>query len=141
MMKAHNKFGLVYLLSIQKSEIQILLTLCGFILTGGFLFNELTGIEYVLLYSFMGQIGWAIIFGLYTVGKIISILTHNSTIRTITGIVGLWAWNYIFLNFVIFDTTHVSLPETLLAIPILMEFWVMISCQFQKRKQGENGNV
>ena len=55
----------------------------------------------------------------------------NRHVRFTNSVFGLWAWNYIFLSFTVFDATPVAPTELLLAVPTVIEVWTMLAEPFK----------
>lgn len=132
---AELKFRVTWLLSEPRLESNIVLMFVGFLLFIGFMFGDVSNnSNYALINAFASSENWAILFFTYTFLKFLGFIWNvPRTISTINSVIGVWAFNYIFLSFVVFDTTSIAPTELLLLVPTLLEFWVMISTNKNKR--------
>lgn len=107
---------------------QIILAITGFMLGIGFAIGTGNNSNYDMLMQFAGNRVWSLLFLCYSITKFVGAFYRiPTTLRYATNIIGLWAWNYIFLSFTIFDPTPIAPTEILLAVPIAVEVWTMIS--------------
>lgn len=115
------------LLDTRKNDVSVFLFLCGLLLSMGFAFGIGNNANYQLIYSFGGQWFWTSLFAIYSVVRLIALLVRIPVwIRALNSSIAIWAWNYIFLSFVVFDTTPIAPTEYLLLMPTLTEFWSML---------------
>lgn len=122
------RFKFAYLLCLKKVETTILLSVAALCLGVGFILGDGTNANYELIYSFAHQYVWGSVFLIYGSVKMLSLLKFvDYRIKILNGCVGLWAWNYIFLSFAIFDTTAMAPIEVLLLVPVIAEVWILIS--------------
>lgn len=126
---AELKFRVTWILSEQSRESNIILMCIGALLAIGFMFGDVSNnTNYALINAFADTQTWTLMFGTYTVTKLIGILWNIPRVfSTAASVFGVWAFNYIFLSFVIFDGTAIAPTELLLLVPTLLEFWTMIS--------------
>lgn len=123
------------LVQSRKTETIIMLMLAGFLAAIGFLTGDVTNENYKLLYQFGSQYFWGTLFLIYSSIKAVSLfITTNYWIKMANGIVGLWAWLYIFLSFTVFDKTALAPTEVLLAMPVLVQSWLTLSTVYWGRK-------
>lgn len=121
------RFRINWILSNQRIESNIVLMFAGILLAIGFFVGEATNQNYAMINAFASPAGWATLLIIYALIKLLSIIwIVPKSVCTMNGIFGIWMWNYIFLSFVVFDTTAISPAELLLLLPILIEFWAMI---------------
>lgn len=135
---AEAKFKFVYLVSIQKSESIFILAVTAMLLAIGFFIGNGDNHNYAMIYAFAHQYAWGMLFFVYSVVNFMTYWGRTAYItQMLTGIVGLWAWNYIFLSFTVFDTTPMAPTEALLAVPIVVEAWILLSHTntLEKKKQ------
>lgn len=126
--KIDPRFRLAYLLSLQKVETTIILIIASFCLSLGFFFGDAYNINYWLMYDFANRYVWGALFAVYGVIKLLALQGYvDHKVRIINGCIGLWAWNYIFLSFAVFDTTPVAPTEWLLLVPVIAEVWILMS--------------
>lgn len=123
------------LVQSRKTETIIMLMLAGFLAAIGFLTGDVTNENYKLLYEFGSQYFWGTLFLVYSSIKAVSLfITTNYWVKMANGIVGLWAWLYIFLSFTVFDKTALAPTEVLLAMPVLVQSWLTLSTVYWGRK-------
>lgn len=123
------------LVQSRKTETIIMLMLAGFLAAIGFLTGDVTNENYKLLYEFGSQYFWGTLFLVYSGIKAFSLfVTTNYWVKMANGIVGLWAWLYIFLSFTVFDKTALAPTEVLLAMPVLVQSWLTLSTVYWGRK-------
>jgi hypothetical protein len=137
-MNSEYKFGLIYLLAKQKSELQILLSISAILLAIGLFFTGPLDPNCVILFDLLSRNVWVSLFTVYAVVKAVSCFYNISGhLRTITGTFGLWAWNYTFLSFVVFDSSYINPTELLLLVPLVIELWTMLGNNFNKNDHKE----
>lgn len=126
---AELKFRVTWILSEQSRESNIILMFIGALLTAGFMFGDVSNnTNYALINAFADKQAWVAMFGAYSATKLLAILWNiPRLLTTAASVFGVWAFNYIFLSFVIFDGTPIAPTELLLLVPTLLEFWTMIS--------------
>lgn len=126
---AELKFRVTWILSEQRRESNIILICIGFLLAIGFLIGDVhNNSNYTLINAFANEQIWAVMFFFYAFVKLVGMLFDLPRIlTTVNSVLGIWAFNYIFLSFVVFDTTKFAPTELLLLVPTLIEFWTMIN--------------
>lgn len=128
--KVDPRFRIAYLLSNRTGEISLLSGFCALLMSIGFLLggSDIPNANYYQIFEFASYYVWAFLFGVYgmitTSGCLYRI---PGKIRMLNGIVGIWAWTYIFLSFTFFDSSPIAPTEYLLAVPIVTEVWNMLS--------------
>lgn len=126
--KIDPRFRLAYLLSLQKVETTIILSICAFCLSLGFFIGDSSNMNYTMMYEFANRYVWGALFAVYGVIKVLALQGYiDHKVRIINGCIGLWAWNYIFLSFAVFDTTSIAPTEWLLLVPVIAEIWILMS--------------
>ena len=121
------KFRINWILSNQRVESNIVLMFAAILLAIGFFIGKSINSNYTMIYDFASAFTWATMLSVYATIKFLSIVwIVPKTVCTMNGIFGVWMWNYIFLSFVVFDTTAIAPAEILLLLPILIEVWAMI---------------
>lgn len=121
------KFKVAYLLSVNSGETALLLGISGFLMAAGNFFSEKTS-NYISMYDLASPMMWGMLFLIYAIIKFYSCFNRTpSYIRTANSVVGLWAWNYVFLSFVVFDAILPEASEFLIIIPIIAEVWSMLA--------------
>lgn len=126
------RVNLVYVLHYQRTDMHILLALAGFALSIGFAIGVGNNANYELIFSFANRYWWAIMFFVYSCLKIYGAFHRlNRHVRFTNSVFGLWAWNYIFLSFTVFDATPVAPTELLLIVPTVIEVWTMLAAPFK----------
>ena len=132
------RFRVLWIISKQQRDFSILLLIAGVLLSFGFFFGLGTNENYQLIYSFGGTIFWGSLFAIYSIIRVLDLVTNIPRwLSVICGMVGIWAWNYIFLSFVVFDTSPMAPTEILLMLPTIAEFWALIrlpSTQYTGKK-------
>ena len=133
------RFKIAYFLSSKKIESTLVLAFTGLLLSLGFLIGAGNNDNYALIYSFAGPIYWSVLFFGYGLSKLYSIWYKTSqTFRLVNAADGLWAWNYIFLSFAVFDKTPMAPTELLLLVPVVADMWIAMSaihCKKEKVKK------
>jgi hypothetical protein len=97
-----------------------------------------TNNNYEALTNLMPFYSWSAIFFVYATAKSYCLIFRKSPSWpevTISG-VGIWAWNYIFLSFTLFDKVPAAPTEFLLFIPVLAEVWALTSVVYFKNNCG-----
>lgn len=131
-MRLDPRISLVYILHNQRTDLHILLAITGFALSLGFAIGVGNNANYDLIFSFSDRYYWAIMFFVYASIKLYGAFNRiNRHVRFLNSIFGLWAWNYIFLSFTVFDATPVAPTELLLAVPTVIEVWTMLAAPFK----------
>lgn len=128
------RFRLAYVLVNHKGDLHILLGIVSLLLSLGFFFGTGTSLNYELLYHFISQTTWGIVFLVYSFIKTLGAFYKIPNIlRLLNGIVGIWAWSYVFLSFTVFDPTALAPTELMLAAPILVEFWNLLELPYPEK--------
>lgn len=134
------KYRVEWLLSTSRHDTVMLLCVAAILLSIGFVVGTGDNPNYAMIYSFGGNIFWGLLFIGYAMILMCSLLFNIPRwLYILNGVIGLWAWNFIFLSFVIFDTSPITPTEILLLIPTLAECWVLLGLQLkQKEKPKES---
>ena len=134
-MITENRYSLLYMLTKQKLEIQILTAISGILFAFGLLNASSLDPNCVILFDIVSKWYWSVMFLLYGCGKIIcTIFKVPNKLYTFLSILGIWMWNCAFLSFVIYDSSKINPTEFLLLVPLISEFWIMLSSTFKKDK-------
>lgn len=137
-MTVHAQIRLMSIIGSDRGELSILLSIAALLSAIGFVFGDTSGHNYQLIVDFADPYIWAILFVVYGYIKLYSVFNATSTaIRTINSVVGLWAWNYLFLCFVLFDQVPASPTEYLLGIAVIAEFWIMLAIPIGCKRSSE----
>lgn len=129
------KFKFAYIVSKQKIESILILAVSAILFGIGLLFGDGNNHNYIMLFEFAHRYAWAFLFLSYGIIKLISLVGDlDFKVKIINEIIGLWSWNYLFLSFVVFDSTPVTPAEFLLALPILIESCILTSTVNNKNK-------
>ena len=124
---AGTKFKIAYLLSVKSGESALLLAISSLLMAMGNFFVD-NASNYDSMYDIASPIAWGFLFLIYSCVKFYSAFNRTpSFIRTSFSVIGLWAWNYVFLSFVVFDTVAPAAAEFLIIIPIIAEVWSMLA--------------
>jgi hypothetical protein len=108
----------------ESSSVTLLLGIAGILLGLGFLLGDPANPNYQAITAFGSAEVWSIAFIFYGIVKLAQTLGRcNIWLKLLMSLSGLWAWNYVFLSFTIFDLTPVAPTEILLALPIVCEVW------------------
>lgn len=99
----------------------------AFLLSIGFFFANSQTENYELINNHGSQLMWAVIYLVYACGRMGSaIYRYSNTVKIVIVFAGLTLWSLLFLSFVLFDVTPMRPTELMLALPILLEFWLAI---------------
>lgn len=133
--KIVNRLG--ELVESRKTETVIMLMVAGFLASLGFLFgNTQDNSNYVLMFDFMSNVAWSALFFIYSCVKAISLfIPLDYRVKVVNGILGLWAWLYIFLSFAVFDKTPLAPTEMLLLMPVFVQSWLTLSAIYWGKKR------
>lgn len=114
-------------------EISLLLSIAATVAGIGFIFG-VANTNYSALIDLMPLHGWALLFLVYGISKCYLVISNKTPTRwdILNSAVGVWAWNYIFLSFTLFDTEKLTPLELLLALPTLAEAWALTSIIYNK---------
>lgn len=134
---------LVELVSHRKTETVIMLMIAGFLACLGFLLgNTHQNPNYELMFGFMNHYVWAGLFFIYAGIKAVSLFVRtNFYLRLANGILGLWAWMYIFLSFTVFDKTPMAPTEMLLLMPVIIQSWLVLSTIHWNTQKNNRGKL
>ncbi len=132
-MKTENRFSLLYVLTKQKFEIQILTAISGLLIALGILNTFNLDPNGIMLFDIMSKQYWSILFFVYGCVKLLCcVFKIPQKVCIFTSILGIWMWNCVFLSFVIYDSSRINPTEFLLLAPLISEFWIMLSSTFTK---------
>lgn len=135
-MKTENRFSLLYILAKQKLEIQIITAISGILIAFGMLNVSTLDPNCVILFDIMSKWSWSVLFLIYALSKFICcVFRVPHKICMLTSIFGVWMWNCMFLSFVIYDSSKINPTELLILIPLVSEFWIMLSSTFNKNNK------
>ena len=111
------------------------------LLSLGFFFGS-TNNNYTALTDLMSFTAWAILFGLYSIIKFYRLffVQIQNYIDIYVCAVGIWAWNYIFLSFTLFDKVPTAPTELLLFIPVMAEGWALTSMIYRTNARRADGS-
>lgn len=132
-MKRNIKQGLInrtiQLVTVQKTEAILMMISAGFLSAIGFFFGIThENSNYELMFGFMSQYLWAMLFFIYASVKSVGLFFEvNYIAKVINGVVGLWAWVYMFLSFTFFDQAPLTPTEILLLMPVVVQSWLILS--------------
>lgn len=116
--------------------LKLFLGITSVVLALGFFFGSATNSNYSAIQGLMHFQAWAMFFLVYSSSKIFQVLYKTKCwLRAFTSLVGMWAWSYIFLSFVIFDTTPMAPTEMMLLIPVLAEVWSLAGTFYTFNKE------
>ena len=137
------RFRIAYALSKKNNDFTALSAIAAIIMSVGFFLGvDATNDNYTLVYQYISAHWWSFIFGVYGLITILSRLYDiHPAVRMVSGVVGIWAWMYIFLSFTVFDASPVAPTEYLLSVPIIAEVWNLIglpNCCFNKQKDDSD---
>ncbi len=139
MKKLHVQNRIAELLSKYSPEMSLVLAACGWLLSVGF-FIGTSNNNYTALTDLMSFQEWGYLFLIYSSIKSYRVLTSDTQnwLDIVTSSVGIWAWNYIFLSFTLFDKVPTAPTEFLLFIPVLGEAWALTSIIYHKDTSKES---
>ncbi len=123
-------------MSLRKVESSFMLAVASLMLALGFILGDGNNANYALMYGFADPIYWSVFFFSYSFVKFLGIWKClDYRIRLTNSALGIWAWNYIFLSFAVFDKTPMAPTEILLMVPVIVEMWSAISVDNSKNKK------
>lgn len=126
------------LVKSRKTETVILLSMAGYLVSLGLLTGTVVNPNYELMYEFASRYFWAALFFVYATIKAYSLfLPVNIRLKLVNGMIGLWAWVYIFLSFTVFDKTPMAPTETLLAIPVITQSWLTLATVYWSKNDNK----
>lgn len=114
-------------------EISLLLSIAATVVGVGFIIG-VVNTNYSALLDLMPLYGWAALFLVYGISKGYLVIVHKIPTYwdILNSAVGVWAWNYVFLSFTLFDTEKLAPLELLIALPTLAEAWALTSSIYNK---------
>lgn len=99
----------------------------AFLLSAGFFFANSQTENYELINNHGSQFMWAVIYLAYSLARMGSgLYRYSNGVKIVVVFAGLTLWSLLFLSFVLFDVTPMRPTELMLALPILLEFWLAI---------------
>ena len=79
------------------------------------------------LIELMPSVGWSILFLSYSAYMLITCFTNLERFFTcLMDVLGLWLWAYLFLGFVIMNTSQVYSINYMFVAPILASVWLIL---------------
>lgn len=115
------------------TSIRVAVSIVAFFLGIGFATANVNNENYTLLTNFAPVQVWSFAFIVYAVATYVHASYPTPPIsKAITGTIGLFMWTYLFLSFVVFDTTPVYSTELMLAGPIVVETWLIAEALFKR---------
>lgn len=125
------RFKVAYILSLKKTESILMLFITSFLMAIGFFLSQVSNVNYELLYAAAHPYFWGALFLVHSSIHAVNLWTRiDWRIKVINSIVGIWAWSYLLLSFVIFDKTPIAPTEILLSLPIFIQSLVLASVLF-----------
>jgi hypothetical protein len=121
-------------------ELSMAVALAAALLAVGF-FTGSTNNNYTALTELMSFWQWGALFATYSGIKLYRLLCCRSQtwVDIYVSAIGIWAWNYIFLSFTLFDKVPTAPTELLLFIPVMAEGWTLTSMIYMKNTSGKGG--
>ncbi len=130
------KSRLAELVKSRKTETVIMLMVAGYLAFLGFFFGDSSNSNYELIFNFANKYFWSALFFVYATVKAVSLFVSTDwRIKVANGIVGLWAWTYIFLSFTFFDRSQIAPTELLLVMPVFVQAWLTLSAVYWGNKK------
>lgn len=121
------KNRLVIILLARSKEVTFVLGILSALLGIGFAFGDTSGSNYAPMLAVTTQYVWGILFLVYGGCKIWDALfDYGFKLSSLVSILGIWAWNFVFLSFTYYDTAPVTPTEVLLFLPVICEVWSLI---------------
>lgn len=121
------RFRILMQLTKDQSDAPLLIAMLSAAAALGFAFADGYNQNYNLMYGFFGKAAWAAIFGAHSIAKLLDWLySWPGWAKTANGVLGVWAWNCMFLSFVVFDTTPMSPGEVVMWVPVMLECWALV---------------
>lgn len=108
--------------------LSIVLSILASLLFSGFLLSSHLNANpnYRFLVQLFNYDTWASLFAAYGLIKLAGCLYRvPNFIKALNSNLGLWIWIFIYLSFVIFDTTAMTPLENMLLLPIFCEVWAL----------------
>jgi hypothetical protein len=121
-------------------ELSMAVAIAAFLLAVGF-FTGSTNNNYTALTDLMPFEQWGTIFLTYSLVKFYRLFCclRHTWVDIYVSAIGIWAWNYIFLSFTLFDKVPTAPTELLLFIPVMAEGWTLTSMIYQKNTSNRGG--
>lgn len=126
----------------RKTETIMMLMVAGILASIGFFFGDThMNPNYELMFGFMNHYVWSALFAFYGLIKATTLFIKTSYyLKLVNGIIGLWAWMYIFLSFTVFDKTPMAPTEMLLLMPVIIQSWLILATihwNTEKKNRGK----
>jgi hypothetical protein len=122
------KFKFVYTILKQKTDAILILAIAAITFALSLFFVENSNHNHFMMYSFAHKYAWSLLFVSYGLMKLYSLFAYlDFKLKVANAAVGLWAWNYVFLSFVVFDSNPMMPEEILFALPIVIQSWILMS--------------
>lgn len=112
----------------------------GLMLSAGMLFTAATTANYAATNQFADRGAWGVMFGVYGIAHVLACLYRlPKWVACTAGVFGLWLWVYLFLSFTVFDPTPTQATELMLAVPVIVEVWLLAECIFTRKAGRTDG--
>lgn len=109
----------------------LLLAACGYLFGSGLLLVT----DHAEIEVFFNTWTWGSAFIIYAAFKSYQLFyAKNAWLKVTISTIGLWAWIYALLVFLVLDTTKNSATETLLLLPIICEMTELVIHTFHCKK-------
>ena len=104
------------------SDLQAFLGVSGVLLAIGFALGTANS-NYTAMMQLMHHYWWSLLFFVYGFTRLwgINVTQFHYTIEVAVSAIGIWALNYVFLSFTVFDPQPMAPTEMLLLMPVLAE--------------------
>jgi hypothetical protein len=121
-------------------ELSMAVAIAAFLLSIGF-FTGSTNNNYDALTDLMNFWQWGALFLVYSLVKFYRIFCclQHTWVDIYVSAIGIWAWNYIFLSFTLFDKVPTAPTELLLFIPVMAEGWTLTSMIYKNNTSNRGG--
>jgi hypothetical protein len=121
-------------------ELCMAVAIAALLLSVGF-FTGTTNSNYEALTELMGFNQWGTLFLVYSLIKFYRIFcaVQHTWVDIYVSAIGIWAWNYIFLSFTLFDKVPTAPTELLLFVPVMAEGWTLTSMIYKKNASNKGG--
>jgi hypothetical protein len=132
--KTQIKYVIASILFKYSASLCVLIALCALILSIGFFTGTPNNNNYYALLQLMNLNYWGLLFLIYSLVKFyrIFLCTKHTWVDIYISAIGIWAWNYIFLSFTLFDSVEVAPVELLLSVPVIIEAWILTTMVYTK---------
>jgi hypothetical protein len=122
-------------------ELSMAVAIAAALLSVGF-FTGSTNNNYTALTELMSFWQWGALFAVYSGIKFYRLLCCRAQtwVDIYVSAIGIWAWNYIFLSFTLFDKVPTAPTELLLFIPVMAEGWTLTSMIYMRNTNGKKGS-